>query len=234
MNEHKQESSTTPSDKVPFVGGLVVGLFCGALSATFAYNVANQMDNASAPAMVPESAPLTKQRMQAVKRINTLASRFAEHYSMCALEDTPSEKYLKTHRLIASFVDSALLPSVDSVQFANNIEHAMIGEMRIVPATLPTGVLAVFHDALDGGKDVMLIEKDLHAIYGAIPKFFNDLASREYNTGGQTTILISPERGKYENVTVTDPNNIVINGKQLAGRLDPQLRLSSPCLTPDQ
>lgn len=210
--------------------GFIVGVACTLLAS-----LANDLTTGgtrkveTTETVTPRYRVMRDEDTAAIRRINSQAALFAEHYSQCAAGATPAERYIKTHKLISSFVDSALLENVDPAEFANNLEYAMIQNMRIVPAELPQGILAVFHDNADQGRDVMLVQKDTLSVYGAIPRFFNHLAAQNYNTDGKTVLLTTKQPGKFEHVTITDPHNITVNGEQIAERLKPQLRFSQPC-----
>lgn len=210
--------------------GFIVGVLCTVLAAA-ASDMIKSIGSTEQTAPTPKYKALADEDKAAIKRINAQAALFAEHFSMCAAGTTPAERYTRTHRLVSSFVDAALLDSVDPAKFANSLEHAMIQSMRIVPTELPEGILAVFHDNADQGPDVMLVQKDTMPIYGAIPQFFNALSNQNYDTNGQTIILANAGPGKFEHISVTNPQNITINGQPLSEKLMPQLRFSQPCGT---
>lgn len=164
-----------------------------------------------------------------VKRINNMAANFAEHYSGCTLGFNDTERYLKTHKIVSSLADAALLKSVDGETFANDLEHAMLKEVRIIPSVLPPAILGVFYDNADNGKDVLVLQKDVIAVYGAVPKLFNYLSQKNFDTQGQTVVLSSKGKGEFEVQSFTNPDDIKINDQQMASSLAPRLRFSQPC-----
>lgn len=165
-----------------------------------------------------------------IERINKMAGAFAEQYSACAPGKSDTERYIETRRLISSFTDSALLQSVDSKTFVSDIEHAMLKEVRIIPADLPEGVLGVFYDNADNGKDVLALQKNTKAVYGVFPRFFNYLSQNNFDTEGRMAVLSQTDKpGQFQIGVFANPEDITINGEKMARTLAPGLHFSQPC-----
>ena len=175
------------------------------------------------PLPSPQYNDATEATLQAVKRINDMAAVFAEHRSGCAAGSDKTARYIATHKAVSSLLRHAFLKGVNSGQFANDLEHAMLKNVHIVEERLPEGVLAAYYSQ-PGEPKLLLMEESTIPVYGSVPRFFNELSEKDFNGNGNIMLLTSPGNGVFKTVHLSMTGTAQINGKEV------KVPLVSPCI----